>query len=64
MCAAFDTEAAAAIDMDALFAAPLFKQKHMFADILHRKISAVQPYIANEISAQLLNISDVNELID
>lgn len=64
MDAAFDAEAAAAIDMDALFAAPPFKQKHMLGDIFHRKISVIQPDMANEILDQLLGTSDVNELIN
>ncbi|KAF3049431.1 hypothetical protein E8E11_005563 [Didymella keratinophila] len=62
--AAFDAEAAAAVDMDALFAAPPSQQKHMLSDVLQRKIHAVQPEIANEILEELLETSDVNELID
>ena len=64
MDAAFDAEAAAAIDMDALFSAPPFKQKHMVRDVLLRKIQAVQPDIANEILEQLLETSDVNKIFD
>jgi hypothetical protein len=64
MDAAFDAEAAATVDMDALFAAPPSRQKHMLGDILRRKILAVQPQIANEISEELLGTCDVDELIN
>ena len=64
MDAAFDAEAAAAVDVDALFAAPPSQQKHMLGDVLQRKIHAVQPEIANEILEELLETADVNELIN
>lgn len=64
MDAAFDAQAAAAVDMDALFSAPPSQQKHMLGGILHRKILAIQPRIAHEISEELLETCDVNELIN
>lgn len=64
MDAAFDVEAAAAVDMDALFAASPSKQKHMLRNVLHRKIHAVQPDIANEIVEQLLETTGIDELIN
>ena len=60
---ALDAEAAAAVDMDALFASPPSQQRQMLGHLLHHKILAVQPQIATEISEQLLETCDVNELV-
>ncbi|KAF3038786.1 hypothetical protein E8E12_003018 [Didymella heteroderae] len=64
MDAAFATGAVAAVDMDALFAAPPKQQRKMLSDILRPKIRAIQPQIADEISEELLDTCDVNELIN
>lgn len=62
---AFDAEAAAAaVDMDALFAAPPSQQRHMLGHILRRRILALQPQIATEIWEELLETCDVNELVN